>query len=344
VTLVVAWAPFQARSSALAAALHGEARYVSGSWPWSSLVSLPLRYLIDAIRTWRLLNREQPKTVIAVTPPIFSALVGWLWCRRHQRSLVIDCHTGAFHSARWRWSRPILKALARRAGAALAHTETDEAELRSWGAPALLLPDDVPEPALGFPPPRAAEGRVGAPVAHAAPRIVVAGRLDRDEPVAAAIGAAAMTPEIEVRFTGDPSHLPDDLRRRAPNNAVFIGFVAWTEFMSELAAADAVAVLCTDPHIMSRAAFEAIGLQRPLILSDLPGLRGRFGAAALFCDNEPGAIAAAFRQALAERGELGERSRRLRATLKAQREAALDRLHLMLGSAPVQTGTLAAAR
>jgi hypothetical protein len=95
---------------------------------------------------------------------------------------------------------------------------------------------------------------------------------------------------------------------------------------------------------MSRAAFEAIGLQRPLILSDLPGLRQRFGAAALFCDNEPGAIAAAFCQALAQRGELGERSGRLRVTLQAQREAALDRLHLMLGSAPLATSTLAAAR
>jgi hypothetical protein len=338
VTLVVAWAPFQARTSALAAALQGEARYVSGSWPHSSRAGLPLRYLIDAIRMWRLLNREQPKTLVAVTPPVFTPLVGWLWCRRHQRSLVIDCHTGAFHSPRWSWSRPILKALARRAGAALAHTETDEAELRSWGAPALMLPDDVPEPALAFPSPRAGEGRVGAP------RIVVAGKLDADEPVEAALAAAAMVPEIDVRFTGDPTHLPGELRRRAPNNAVFIGFVAWTEFMSELAAADAVAVLCTDPHIMSRAAFEAIGLQRPLILSDLPGLRQRFGAAALFCDNEPGAIAAAFRQALAERGELGERSGRLRVTLQAQREAALDRLHLLLGSTPLATSTLATAR
>jgi glycosyltransferase involved in cell wall biosynthesis len=338
VTLVLAWCPFQARSSALAAALGGDARYISGSWPHSSRAGLPLRYLIDAVRMWRLLNREQPKTLVAVTPPIFTPLVGWLWCRRHQRSLVIDCHTGAFHSPRWSWSRPILKALARRAGAALAHTETDEAELRSWGAPALLLPDDVPEPALLFPSPRTGEGRVGAL------RIVVAGKLDADEPVEAALAAAAMAPEIEVRFTGDPTRLPGELRRRAPNNAVFIGFVAWTDFMAELAAADAVAVLCTDPHIMSRAAFEAIGLQRPLILSDLPGLRHRFGAAALFCDNEPDAIAAAFRQALAQGDELGERSRRLRATLQAQREAALDRLHLILGSAPVKSGTLAAAQ
>ena len=42
----------------------------------------------------------------------------------------------------------------------------------------------------------------------------------------------------------------------------------------------------TDPRIMNRAAFEAVGLGRPLVLSNLPALKTRFASAAVFCDND----------------------------------------------------------
>ena len=42
---------------------------------------------------------------------------------------------------------------------------------------------------------------------------------------------------------------------------------------------------------MNRAAFEAVGLGRPLVLTDFPGLRERFGEAALLSTNEPARMA-----------------------------------------------------
>jgi hypothetical protein len=337
-TVVVTWCAFQPRTQALAAALGAtvcnieHALHRRKAW-------LPLRYLIDAVRTWRALSAARPRAVIVTTPPVFTPLTGWLWCALHRRPLVVDCHTGTFHDQRWRWARPIHRAVLRRARVALVHSEEDEVLVNAWGAPALLLPDDLPQiGATPNPGPERLKRSHGteAPLAWAdgpeisPARIVVAGRLNDDEPVAAVLGAASLLPGVEVRLTGNPDRLPAAVRAGAPSNAVFVGLLPWTEFLSELASADLVGVFTTDPHVMSRAAFEAVGLGRPLVLSDSAGLRHRFGAAALFCENRAEPLARALRQALRERASLTQRSRALREILHAQHQRALAQLRLML--------------
>jgi len=159
---------------------------------------------------------------------------------------------------------------------------------------------------------------------------VIAGSFDSNEPVAAVIEAARLLPEVEFRFTGDPTLLPEKLRADAPDNVVLTGYLAYPVFLGELLGADVVGVFSTDPRIMNRAAFEAVGLGRALVLSDLPGLRGRFGNAAMFSSNEPAAIAAAVSRALDTEGELAQRSVTLQVQLKAQRESAVARLQSII--------------
>jgi glycosyl transferase family 1/glycosyl transferase family 4 len=332
--VVVTWCAFQPRTQALAAALGATVCNISHA-PHGRQAWLPLRYLIDAVRTWRALSAARPRAVIVITPPVFSPLTGWLWCALHRRPLVVDCHTGTFHDPRWRWARRIHRALLRRARAALVHSEEDELLVNGWGARVLLLPDDLPR-ATPHPDPPPQGGREKAtphpdpPPQGGREKIVIAGRLDDDEPVAEVLEAASLLPDVEVRFTGNPDRLPAAVRAGAPSNAVFTGFLPWATFMSELASADLVGVFTTDPHVMSRAAFEAVGLGRPLVLSDSAGLRRRFGAAALFCENTAGDLAQALRQALLEQASLTERSAALREILHAQHQQALTQLRLML--------------
>ena len=86
----------------------------------------------------------------------------------------------------------------------------------------------------------------------------------------------------------------------------------------------------TDPFIMNRAAFEAVGLARPLVLSDLPLLRVRFGEAAVFSTNHPPDMADAIRRAFHHQDELASRSTRLQGRLRAEHERALEQLRIVI--------------
>ena len=318
--LAVAWADHQPRTDALASALGGEAVFVTSPLPRQPATA-PLRYACCAWRTWRLLQRRRPSAVVVIAPPVVAPVVAGLWCRWRRRPLVVDCHTGTFHSRRWAWARPLYRWLLPRCQAVLAHTDEALALLRGWGAPGLLLPDDLPGGT------DASEPRLPAGTT-----VLVAGSLDGNEPVAETLAAAALLPEVAVRITGDPGRVPFALRKSAPPNVRFTGFLPLPDFLGEMLAADAVAVFSTDPHIMNRAAFEAVGLGRPLVLSDLAGLRERFGAAALFAHNRPPAMADALLQALADGPELERRSRLLAGELRRQHTAAVDRLRGLLAA------------
>lgn len=317
--LAVAWAGHQPRTVALADALGGEAAFVTSRLPGRPATA-PLRYAAAAVRTWRLLELRRPGAVVVVAPPVAAPAVAALWCRARRRPLVVDCHTGAFHARRWAWARPLYRPLLRRCRAVLVHTDEALALVRGWGAPGLLLPDDVPEPGGARP---ASDSTV-----------LVAGSLDENEPVADVLAAAALAPEVTFRITGDPARLSRGLRRTAPPNVVLTGFLAHPAFLDEMREAGAVAAFSTDPRIMNRAAFEAVGLGRPLVLSDLAGLRRRFGPAALFAANRPEAMADAVRRALAAREELAARSRSLAVELRRRHAAALERLRAALEAPP----------
>lgn len=317
--MAVAWSRFQPRTSALATSLGGDARFINDGLFGPPIVTRPLTYAIRAVQTWKTLSRDKPQTVLVITPPVFAPIVAWLWCIVHGRPLVVDCHTGAFHSRRWVWARPVHRWLLRRVRVVLLHTDELEAIVRAWGARTMVLPDDLPSIADASP-------QSSAP----GPRVVVAGSFDSNEPVADVVEAARLLPGVEFRFTGDPTLLPETLRANAPSNVVLTGYLAYPVFLGELLAADVVGVFSTDPRIMNRAAFEAVGLGRALLLSDLPGLRGRFGSAALFSPNEPAAIAGAITRALDNHGELAERSVALQTELRAQRDAAVAQLQTII--------------
>lgn len=317
--VALVWDRFHARNQALGRDLDGMACHVR-SLPDGKVV-LPLRYLLDGVQMWRLLNRHRPAALIVGTPPVFAALVGWWWCRRHECQLVVDSHTGAFRGWKWRWSLRVHRLLALAATAVLVHTEADEDLVRSWGASVILLPDELPDVDQARPVPRSDR-----------PRVVVAGSLDSKEPVAATLEAARLLPDVDLLLTGDTRRLPAATLSRAPSNVVFTGWLDYGRFLGELLAANVVAVFSTDPRIMNRAAFEAIGMGRPLVLSNLPGLRARFGPAALFAPNEPQAMAEAIREAVLRQDELSELSVRLRPRLEAQHEQAVTRLKAMLGA------------
>ena len=319
-SVTVAWCKFQPRTIALAAEFDGKPYFLDGGWVRRVRPLLPLRYVRDAVVMWRLLNRERPELVLAISPPVFCPIIAWLWGALHGRPVAFDWHTDVFDSPKWLWSLPIHRWLARRVKAVSVHTAEAEVEVQAWGAPGLLLPDDVPGPDQAEPQP-----------APASVCVLIAGGLDAQEPVESTLEAARLLPEVEFRLTGDPDRVALPVRQKAPDNAIFTGWLDYPRFLGEVHVANVVAAFSTNPRIMNRAAFEAIGLERPLVLTDFQGLRRRFGDAPLYTDNDPQAMADSLQWALAHEQDLAERSRQFKTQLKQQHADALGRMKAMIG-------------
>jgi len=75
---------------------------------------------------------------------VVAPLVAALWCWWRGKPLVVDCHPGAFRSRRWTSAQPVYRRLLPRCRAVLVHADEALALVRSWGAPGLLLPDELP--------------------------------------------------------------------------------------------------------------------------------------------------------------------------------------------------------
>lgn len=318
--VVMAWCDFQPRTAELARELSGDALFIAPAAK-SALERLPpVRYLRAAQSTLRELSARNPSAIIVVAPPVFAPLVAWAWSRRKRCPLIIDFHTAAFHSRRWGWALPLTRFLALRSQAVSLHTAAMRDEAGHWGAKAFLLPDDLPDAALAEAVPRRGDRR----------RVVVAGALDDQEPVAETLLAAEALPDVEFLVTGAPTRLPSGMAERAPANVTFTGWLQYPRFLGELAAADLVVAFSLDSGIMNRVAFEAIALGRPLVLTDWPGLRERFGDSALYCAPKARAMAETIRSALLVAPGMAVRAVAARTRLCRQREIGLDILRRQL--------------
>lgn len=269
---------------------------------------VPLRYLTSTWRTIRALERLGPGAVVVTNPPIFAPLAVGLWCRARGARLVLDSHPDAFgvRGLLWRAFVPVHRVLARHAAATL--VTTDELALRvdAWGGRGTVLHEPPPDRAPR--PPRAPQGRA---------RVLVVANFGYDEPIPAIIDAAEGLGECDVRITGDPRKASAELIASAGSNVTFTGWLATPEYLAEVDAADVVVGLTTDGESVMRCAYEAIYLERVLVVSDTPPSR-RYFSPGVFAGNDAASIARGVRDALTEH-------ERWRAEARGRRERQLAR-------------------
>jgi hypothetical protein len=291
--LFVAWARTPGRSAEIAAALGGTAVCL---WPrWlTGARRTPLRWAWSAAVTVAALVRLRPRTVIATNPPVFPGLLAVGYARVARARVVLDSHPAAFGRKEARaaaWLLPVHRWLARRADAVLVTTGEWVAEVERWGGRALVVHEAPAGPA----PPRRSPG--------SRPRILFAGVFAGDEPVAAVVDAARSLPNCDLVVTGDVGRAAPGLVAGSPANVVFTGFLDGERYAGQLAEADIVLTLTTEPTSVVRAGYEAVYAHRPLVVSDWPVLRDTFPFA-VHVANDASSIAAGLRSAVARHAEL----------------------------------------
>lgn len=259
---------------------------------WRRLGSRPatiwLKYLGQALQTWRILRRERPEAVFVMSPPVVAGLVVYPYCAIRRIPFVVDAHTGAFVDRRWRHFQGLQRWLCRKAATTIVTNTHLQDMLAEHGADSTILPD-VP---VKYPHSDAQFKTEGFTVA-------VICSFDYDEPVELMLEAARAMPDVRFLVTGDPGRV--EIRGFSlPPNLSLTGFLDNAAYGQLLRTSDVVMALTTGKHKMLRAAYEAIYQGTPIIISESPMLREEFGRGAILVDNTVESVVAAVRQMQAE--------------------------------------------
>ena len=280
--------------------------------PWSA----PFAYPALAWRTIRALLGRRPSWIIVVAPPVVAPLlvlpIAWMLRAR----TAIDLHSGALLDRRWRWAVPLLTWLARRSSAAVVTLPSLATQLEAHGVPTLVIPDPLPD--LAVPGPGGSEREPASAGPAEAEVVAICGWGD-DEPLDALVDAARGA-SWRLALTGRPRRtlaMPDNVRST--------GFLDADAFAATVGGAAAVVVLTTRDETLLSGAWEAIALERPLVLSGTPALRATFGDGPVYVDADASSIAAGIEAVLADPGA-ADRTRALRERFRAANDAALGRL------------------
>ena len=291
-TAFIVWARYHRRSELLAEQLGASIHYVyheRGSRPSPVIV----RYLMQARQTWQILHRERPEVIFVQNPPIFAVLVAYVYGKLHEAQYVIDSHTGAFLSSRWRWSVGLHRWLSRRSFMTVVHNESQGKLVKEWKCPYCVIaftPGDYP---IGEPYPLAGIFNVA----------VVCG-FDKDEPLEAIFDAANELRDVCFYFTGDARRLDPNLASRKPGNIHLTGYLPYEQYVGLLRTSNAVMDLVNNPHTLLMGAFEAVSLEVPLILSDWPLLRDYFHQGVVYILNTREGVCSGIGQMQREQGRL----------------------------------------
>lgn len=238
------------------------------------LVTAPVRYLVQAWETWCILNHEKPDVILLQNPPIFLVLVAFFYSRLYPARYIIDSHTGAFLSMKWRWSIGLHRMLSKSALITLVHNKSQEEIVKTWNCRYMVLgytPGEYPE---GEKYPLSGDFKVA-----------VIGSILENEPMDVVLKAVNLMPDIKFYITGDTKRIDPHVLTNKPENCYLTGYISYEKYVGLLRDVDVIMTLTTRDHTLLMGGFEAISLEKPVIVSDWPILRDFFPQGAVFVMN-----------------------------------------------------------
>jgi glycosyltransferase involved in cell wall biosynthesis len=243
-----------------------------------SPLSAPLRYVVQAVQTMRLLFRKRPKIVFIQSPPSFAVIFVYLYCALTGSVYIIDAHTKALLHPYF--TRPLWlhRFLARKALATLVTGKYLQKMVQDWGGRAIVLKDPITTyPAAAY-------------SLNGSFNVVVVNTFKSDEPLHLALEAASGLEGIEFYVTGKKSNADPQLLAQAPANVHFTDFLPDEQYYGLLSAGHAVMCLTSRDHTLQCGACEALSLEKPVITSDWPLLREYFHQGTVHVPNTPEGI------------------------------------------------------
>ncbi|RMF08953.1 MAG: hypothetical protein D6762_04670, partial [Candidatus Neomarinimicrobiota bacterium] len=225
---------------------------------------------------WLLWRR--PRVVITFHAHPLISLCGLMYTSLFRKSLIPDVHTAGFLDYDFFPARQLSLFVWKRARLVLVHNEAAREYLNEQypdlGEKLFVLEDPLPRIDVKDPLPKGTRTSC-----------TYICRFSGDEPYREFLQAAEGLPDMDVYVTGNISKVPGLQTEFRSSHIHFTGFLPDQEYFRRLAASDFLVALTTRPYTLMSAGYEALSLEKPLLVSDSEALRSYLGPLASYCSN-----------------------------------------------------------
>lgn len=287
----------------------GISKYLGASLHF--LFTSKVKHLSLIVKTLLILNTERPKVIVCQSPPITCAFVAMLYryifAGRLKPKVIIDAHTGGILRP---WSKTISKFLMRRASANIVINDEQRKYLNdNYQINPIVLEDPIPDFSGVL------SGGHGSfdTEEKALFNVAVISSFSYDEPLQPLLDAASSLPGVYFYITGDKRNAKRDILKAKLDNVIFTGFLEHGKYIDLLKKADVIVDLTTESTSIVAGGFEAVALERPLIVSNWPPLRRYFTKGTIYVNNTADEIRQAISFSTAKRAELSREMAQLKA-------------------------------
>lgn len=304
--LFVAWVPFQRRSLSMQPYFDYDLEFIRLSFKYRWL--RPFEYILKAQKTLSFLLARRPSLFWIQLPPNFLLHLSYLYQKilSPKTKIIADCHNATFRSP---WIRiPGTVSLLNHCDLVIVHNQFVLDQAISLG----IHPDKIQ--VLEDPPAQIAFSNQSSTRRWPHPLVVFPCSFNTDEPIQEVLEASLLAPNITFALTGNPNrargiHILSGL----PTNVKLTGFLSESDFNHLLHEADVILGLTKLDGIQLSVANEAIGIGKPLVLSNTKTLSSLFNQGAIFVESsQPQSIAQGCINALRKADLLSHEAQSLR--------------------------------
>ena len=273
-----------------------------------------IRYLISIYRTIKIIRAERPDVIYAQNPSIILAITALLVGYFSRKTVIIDAHNSGLIPLEGK--HPLLTSIFLwincRADRVIVTNRFLADEVSKHGGKAFVFPDPIPE--IECP-----EGKNQFLIHEKKTRtynLVMVCSWSDDEPILEFFEAAnRFNDDITVWITGKGTPYIERNALKVPENIQLTGFLSQKDYDELLCQSDAVIVLTRRDNCLVCGAYEAVSVEKPILLSAKKVLQDHFYKGTVFTDNTPESISKSITSLVQQKDRLQEEISALRQEL-----------------------------
>ncbi len=235
-----------------------------------SLIKFPIQFF----KTLFYLFKTKPKIVIVEFCQPIIGLPSFIYKYFFGKKIIVDMHSGPFVSKKWKFFKPITHFVLKNSDLILIHDETIKEKLIFEKNKKIVLLHN----------PIFIEENVSL---NNKEYFVFPASWDKDEPIKEIIEATFLLKDVEIFITGKKNIKINKI----PQNLKFTGFLPNEDFYNLLKNAKGIISLTKWDYTLTFASFEAINLEKPLVVSNKKAFKKFFEDNVIYVENEPNSIA-----------------------------------------------------